>query len=56
MVGDLVAVLPGCSVPFVFRKEGPDRYSLVGECYVHDVMDGKFMETATGPLEEIAIV
>jgi hypothetical protein len=56
VVGDHVVVMPGSRVPFVLRGVGPGRFTLVGECYVHDVMDGEFMKTATEPLETIAIV
>jgi hypothetical protein len=38
--GDVVAVLYGCSVPVVLRAV-EQRYKLVGECYVHGLMDGQ---------------
>lgn len=38
--GDLVCVLCGGKVPFILRKDGPG-YTLVGEAYVHDIMDGQ---------------
>jgi hypothetical protein len=44
--GDLVCVLYGVGVPLVTRamKEREDRrqeYELVGECYIHGIMDGE---------------
>ncbi|KAM4068021.1 heterokaryon incompatibility protein [Hirsutella rhossiliensis] len=40
-VGDIVAVFHGCDVPFVVRPtERQGYYRLVGECYVHGVMNG----------------
>lgn len=43
--GDVVAVLRGGKVPFVLRKVsvdgGDERWVLVGECYVHGLMDGE---------------
>jgi len=40
--GDIVVVLFGGTVPFVLRPDAEkQRYRLVGECYVHDVMDGQ---------------
>lgn len=46
--GDVVAVLRGGKVPFVLRKvsvggdgEDEERWVLVGECYVHGLMDGE---------------
>jgi hypothetical protein len=43
--GDIIAVLFGGSVPFVLRpvKEGR-HWRLVGDCYVHDIMDGQAVE------------
>jgi hypothetical protein len=40
--GDMVCVLPGCSVPLLIRKR--DYYHvLVGECFVWGLMDGEAM-------------
>ena len=40
--GDLICVLFGGKVPFCLRPWG-DRFLLVGECYVHGLMDGEAM-------------
>lgn len=39
---DVVCLLPGSQVPFLLRrsKVEKDRYWMVGECYVHDIMEG----------------
>jgi len=40
--GDVIAVLYGCSVPVVLRAaEHKMHYKLVGECYIHGLMDGQ---------------
>lgn len=39
--GDLVAVFMGADVPFVLRATGADRYELIGECYIHGIMNGE---------------
>ncbi|THY24143.1 HET-domain-containing protein [Aureobasidium pullulans] len=46
--GDLVCLLYGCNVPVVLhsqqskdRGEGVRLYGMVGECYVHGMMDGE---------------
>lgn len=40
--GDHVCVFTGACVPFVIRRcESRDEYQLVGECYVHGIMDGE---------------
>jgi hypothetical protein len=38
--GDLVCILYGCSVPVVIREVEGGTHELVGECYVHGMMDG----------------
>jgi hypothetical protein len=42
--GDLVCILFGCSVPVILRKrslyDDRLRYTLVGECFVYEKMDG----------------
>ena len=40
--GDQVCVFTGCWVPFVIRRhQSRDRYQLVGECYLHGIMNGE---------------
>ena len=41
--GDEVFLLKGSSVPFVLRPRGPGRegFFVVGDCYVHGIMDGE---------------
>ena len=45
---DAIAVLLGCSMPMVLRKVegalGHVRWRVIGECYVHGIMDGEAME------------
>ncbi len=42
---DLICILYGCTVPVLFRKDNPDEpdeyFHVVGECYVHGLMDGE---------------
>ncbi|KAF2143539.1 uncharacterized protein K452DRAFT_198784, partial [Aplosporella prunicola CBS 121167] len=38
--GDRIAILLGGSVPFVLRPYR-EYYVIVGECYVHGIMDGE---------------
>jgi hypothetical protein len=38
--GDLICLLLSGKVPFLLRPNG-DEYELVGECYVHGLMDGE---------------
>ena len=41
--GDLLCVLLGGATPFILRPSG-DHYNLVGESYVHGLMDGEVIE------------
>jgi hypothetical protein len=41
--GDIVCVLRGGNVPFILRKKVDGYYELVGEAYVHGIMDGSFV-------------
>ncbi|KAL5325717.1 hypothetical protein ACEPPN_006847 [Leptodophora sp. 'Broadleaf-Isolate-01'] len=41
--GDMICVLYGCSVPVILRKV-EKHYILVGECYVHGLMDGEALD------------
>ncbi len=52
--GDLVCVFLGGRRPWVIRQDGPE-YSLVGECYVHGIMNGEFMETENLPVKDIIV-
>ena len=48
--GDEMYDLLGGDVPFILRKtDVDDEFRLVGDCYVHGVMDGQlWRETADG--------
>jgi hypothetical protein len=39
-VGDIICLIDGAQTPFVLRRDA-DRLQLVGECYVHGIMDGE---------------
>jgi hypothetical protein len=48
--GDKIVVLQGCAVPYVLRPlkmdgnvdaDGHEQYALVGDCYIHGIMDGE---------------
>ncbi|KAJ3578503.1 hypothetical protein NPX13_g2063 [Xylaria arbuscula] len=45
-VSDVVCILLGCSVPVVLSKDREQRYKVVGEAYVHGMMDGEAVELA----------
>lgn len=39
--GDVVALVIGSQVPFVFREITDGKYKLIGEAYVDGIMDGE---------------
>jgi len=41
--GDVVSILFGAGVPFILRRAGQE-FVLIGEAYVHGIMDGEAME------------
>ena len=52
--GDSICVFLGGNVPWIARQEGPE-YILIGECYVHGIMDGELMQTAHLPVRDIIV-
>ena len=43
---DIVCVLRGSNVPFVLRPRVDEYFELVGEAYVHGIMNGEFVRPA----------
>jgi hypothetical protein len=41
--GDIVVILLGCNFPVLLRPYG-EMYRVVGECYMHGLMEGEFFE------------
>ena len=54
--GDIVCTLFGSTVPFILRAvEGSEKFRLLGESYVHGIMDGElWKETDDGKIEPAA--
>jgi hypothetical protein len=42
-VGDLIAIFLGAVKPYILRANECNHYELVGEAYVHGIMDGEVM-------------
>jgi hypothetical protein len=42
--GDVIAVLFGSNCPAILRPYGDDLYHVVGECYIHGLMDGEVLK------------
>ena len=55
--GDRICVFLGGPVLFVLRPHKPSKsYQLIGECYVHGIMDGEILEVPGIESEEITII
>ena len=46
--GDVVAILLGCKCPMVLRPYSDNLYHVIGECYVHGLMDGEILSQESG--------
>ena len=40
-MGDQVCIILGCQSPLLLRREEKDRYLVIGECYIHGLMNGE---------------
>jgi hypothetical protein len=62
-LGDIVCVIPGHQTPMLLRNAEAGMYTFVGECYIHGIMDGEFLDFNENkpreqrqPIREIKIV
>ncbi|KAF2626522.1 HET-domain-containing protein [Macroventuria anomochaeta] len=53
--GDVIAILMGVRVPYIIRPSAQRTWTLIGEAYVHSIMDGEFMDT-NPTIEDITLV
>lgn len=42
--GDVIAIMLGMDTPLVLRPVGDNHYQIVGEAYIHGIMDGETMK------------
>ena len=46
-IGDVVVIFHGVGVPYILREVGSGEHVLVGDCYLHGVMDGEIFDQAS---------
>jgi hypothetical protein len=54
-LGDRIGIILGCDVPFILRQVG-NEWKLVGECYIHGLMDGEALRSESIPTEHIWLI
>jgi hypothetical protein len=52
--GDYVGIILGCDIPFIVREDD-GKYVLVGECYIHGIMDGEAMDMEKYKIQDIIL-
>ncbi|KAJ4290840.1 hypothetical protein N0V90_010035 [Kalmusia sp. IMI 367209] len=46
-IGDYVCLIYGFEVPYVLRRSSEEKYKLVGDAYIHGIMDGQALVEGT---------
>jgi hypothetical protein len=55
-IGDLICIFEGGRVPFVLKRKVEEKFSFVGESYVHGIMQGEAMNGIEDSMREFAIL
>lgn len=54
-IGDQLFLLEGGKVPYILRRmEGDEEYKIIGDCYVHGIMDGE--EWNSDKLQDVILI
>lgn len=48
-IGDAAAILFGCSLPLILRRDALETYRLVGESYIHGASEGELFDAPQAP-------
>ncbi|KAI1856714.1 uncharacterized protein JN550_013681 [Neoarthrinium moseri] len=55
--GDSIWVIPGADVPFILRPAGNNTFLVIGEAYVHGIMDNEpWISPPVGQLQKIELI
>ena len=55
-IGDEICVISGGHIPFVVCRQSGDDFQLVGECYVHGIMNGEVLQMTELSSAEMTLV
>ena len=57
-IGDVIFLPLGSAVPFIGRpqRSTPETYRLVGECYIHGIMEGQLLQSDAAGFREFVLV
>jgi hypothetical protein len=47
-LGDVVFIMSGVSVPFIVCEDDDEKFQLVGEAYIHGIMEGEAFQDGPG--------
>jgi hypothetical protein len=53
--GDIVVIIMGAAIPFILYQSGRG-YRLLGQAYIHGIMNGEAFESSTQLVEDIKII
>jgi hypothetical protein len=53
-VGDIIAIIQGCEIPYLLRPSNGHQYSLISDCYIHGIMYGEAWDETV--VQDIEIV
>jgi hypothetical protein len=48
---DRICIFHGASVPVILREATPKSFQLIGKCYTHRIIDGRFSSKESPPVE-----
>ncbi|CZR65847.1 uncharacterized protein PAC_15747 [Phialocephala subalpina] len=54
--GDVIYLLPGTTVPYIFRPVNDRHFKVIGETYIHDIMHGEAWENSQMTLEQLCVI
>ncbi|KAK2593669.1 hypothetical protein QQS21_008638 [Conoideocrella luteorostrata] len=54
-IGDMIFLPLGSAIPFLIRQATPGVYRIIGECYLHGIMEGEAFDDKRTPINDVLI-